>query len=334
MSVTIRDVAKTAGVSAATVSKVLNGSHTISESTAQRVRNVMKALDYQPNARARSFARKATKNILFLIDLPINAAYEHPHMFEILAGSAAMLNSRGYTLMVKPITLEDTPAFVTAAASQKLADGLLLHASVFGKKTAKSIERTNIAHLVIGQPNIPCNICWMDTDNKLSGVIAARHLMERGYRRIAMIGGKPEDMVSWHRLQGARSAFAEAGSPVESALVKQGDSTPKWGSRLTRQLLRAVPKPDAILCANNIIAMGCLQALRDAALTIPKDVAVMTFDSYPFSTITDPALTVVDINMFDMGGQAARFILDKIKKPNLQAQVYTTLPELVVREST
>jgi len=334
MNVTMRDVAKTAGVSAATVSKVLNESHSISESTTQRVRDVMKELGYQPNARARSFARKATKNILFLIDLHINAAYEHPHMFEILAGSAAALNSRGYTLMVKPITLEETPSFVIAAASQKFADGLLLHASVFGKKAARSIERTNIPHLVIGQPNIPCNVCWMDTDNALSGVIAARHLMDRGYRRIAMIGGKPEDMISWHRLHGARTAFAEAGYPVESAMVRQGDSTLKWGGRLTKQLLKASPRPDAILCANNIIAMGCLQALRDASLAIPKDVAVMTFDSYPFSTITDPALTVVDINMFDMGGQAARFILDKIKKPNLQAQVYTTLPELVVREST
>jgi len=321
-------------VSAATVSKVLNASSTISDETAVRVRGVMKELGYQPNARARSFAMKATKNILFLMKMGVNAAYERPHMFEILSGATSALDARGYTLTLKPATLADAPAFIETAATQKLADGILLHASVFSKKAAQCIEKTGIAHLVIGQPNFPCKICWMDTDNNLSGSIAARHLMERGYKRIAMIGGKPDDMISWSRLHGAREAFEEAGVAVDAARVKQGDSTPQSAGRMTRQLLKPEPRPDAILCANNIIALGCLQTLRGVKLSVPQDVAVMTFDSHPFASLVDPPLTVVDINMFDMGFQAGRFVLDKVRKPKLLVQVHTTLPELVVREST
>jgi DNA-binding LacI/PurR family transcriptional regulator len=159
-------------------------------------------------------------------------------------------------------------------------------------------------------------------------------LIERGYKRIALIGGKPDDMISWHRLRGARQAFEEACAAIPNAYVKQGDSTPASGSRLTKQLLKTDPAPDAILCANNLIALGCLQALRESGRAIPADVALMTFDSYPFAALGEFALTVVDINMFHMGEQAARFILEKISRANLTTQTFSTLPELVVRGTT
>ena len=103
---------------------------------------------------------------------------------------------------------------------------------------------------------------------------------------------------------------------------------------MTEALLSNPPRPDAIICANNEIALGCMRALNVHKISIPTDIAVVTFDDFPFSRITDPPLTVVNIDVYDLGMQAGKMILDKIRKPNLQFQTFITLPKLIVREST
>ena len=103
---------------------------------------------------------------------------------------------------------------------------------------------------------------------------------------------------------------------------------------MTRRLLAQSPAPDAIVCANNHLALGCVTAVREAGLHIPADIAVMTFDDYPFSRLTSPELTVVDIDVRDMGAQAAKLLTDCIRRPNLQTQSYTTASNLIVRAST
>ena len=103
---------------------------------------------------------------------------------------------------------------------------------------------------------------------------------------------------------------------------------------MTRQLLAMRPMPDAIICANNHIALGCMTAIQEAGLRVPTDMGVMTFDDYPFSQMTTPELTVVDIKVRDMGEQAGRLLVDNIRHPNIQVQTFTTNPVLIVRGST
>lgn len=103
---------------------------------------------------------------------------------------------------------------------------------------------------------------------------------------------------------------------------------------MTRQLLAMRPMPDAIICANNHIALGCMTAIQKAGLSVPKDIGIMTFDDYPFSQMTTPELTVVDIKVRDMGEQAGRLLVDNIRHPNIQVQTFTTNPVLIVRGST
>ena len=103
---------------------------------------------------------------------------------------------------------------------------------------------------------------------------------------------------------------------------------------MAEEVLHAPERPDILLCTNNYLAMGCLQAIRQMGLSVPGDIAVMTFDNYPFSMLTQPQLTAIEADMFDMGQEAARFILRKIRMPELQTQSFCTVPRIIERQST
>lgn len=334
MRVTIKDVAKAAGTSTATVSKVINGSHTISKATADRVNAIIHELNYHPNSQAQNFAKRASMNIYFLTRLDKNIAFENPHMFEIMSGVQKILDKKGYTLSVKGVNEKEACSVVEQAVTQKSADAFIVHASVISRPLARLLIESGSAHIVIGYPNFESRLCWIDTNNHLSGEIATKHLIDEGFRRIAFIGGRAGDMISWHRIKGYEDALKEAAVTVPKTFLKQGDSTFHDGRRMMQQLLKLKSRPDSVICANNYIALGAVEAIQSQGLTIPDDIAIMTFDDYPFSKTVEPMLTVVNIDVFDMGIQAGNYVLSKIKKPNFQVQSYTTLPELIVRAST
>lgn len=116
--------------------------------------------------------------------------------------------------------------------------------------------------------------------------------------------------------------------------VLSGFSTVESGARMMETLLRLEQRPDSVICANNYLAVGAMNALRDFNIAVPKEMGLITFDAYPFSRITEPKMTTVDIDVYDMGKQAGEIILRKIRKPNLQMQSFTTLASLIVNGST
>lgn len=334
MTVTIKDVAREAGVSTATVSKVINNVPSISEATATRIHQIMKELNYHPNMNAQNFARKSTRNILFITNLERNAAFTNPHMFEIMSGLQSYLNSKNYTLSILSVNLIDQLEVIDRIIAQNSADGVVIHASVITKEMSLRILKAGFPHIVIGHPNFESQLCWIDNNNYLSGEIAANHLLEQGYRKIAFIGGEASDMISTRRLQGAETAVIDHKLQMEESLIKRGESTRQDGYRMMEIILSHNNHPDAVICANNHIALGVMKSIAQRGVKIPKEIGVITFDDYPFSQITDPMITVVNIDVYDVGVQAGKYILNKIKKPNLQVQSYTTLPNLIVRDST
>lgn len=334
MAATIKDVARLAGVSTATVSKVMNGSYSISQGTIDHVRKAMNELNYHPNLRARNFARQSTGQVLFLTTLGENAGFSNPHMFEIMSGLEHALGNKGYLLSVKNMTPEQAPEFVREVFEGKMADGMVIHASVISKALDDLVKQKEIPHIVLGQPHFPSHFCWLDIDNKLAGEMAANYLLQHGYQSLAFIGGTDEDKISAHRLAGVLSVLKEYDVIVPRYHLQYGDSDCDSGFQMTEQLLQNPNMPDAIICANNYIAYGCVNALGKHQIKIPDDMGILTFDDYPFSRILEPKLTVVNIDVYDMGMQAGKLILNKIKKPNLQIQFFCTLPSITARAST
>ena len=169
-------------------------------------------------------------------------------------------------------------------------------------------------------------------DNDEAGQIAANYLLDKGYRRIVFLMGDAEnDQISSRRLDGINIVFEEEELSIETIT---GITTYEESRKVTEEILKRDQVPEVILCTNNYLAMGCMQSIRMEKLNIPKDIALMTFDNYPFSMLTEPTLTAIEVDMYEMGTQAARFILQKIKKPNLQTQLFCTTPVLLERDST
>lgn len=334
MGVTIKDVAKAAGVSVSTVSKVINGHYSISEGTVLRVRRIMQEMNYYPSASAQNFAKGSTQKVVLLTNLEKNIAFKNSHMFEIIAGVENSLRRKGYALELRGTDMTDACEVAEDIISRRSADALVVHVSVMSHALSALLVSRHFPHMVLGVPNFESQACWVDINNIYSGTLAAGHLIAQGYRRIAFIGGREYDLNSTQRLQGMRQGLLDAGFPLQEHYIWLGESTWEEGLHMTRKLLSQKPLPDAIVCANNYIAMGCVSALKEMELKIPEDMAVMTFDDYPFAQMMDPKLTVVDIDVRDMGLQAGRLLLDVIRNPNMQVQTYITPSNLIVRQST
>lgn len=334
MGITIKDVAAAAGTSVSTVSKVINGHYSISEETAARVRRVMQELNYYPNASAQSFARGTTKTIAVLANLAPNTAFQNPHMFEMIAGLEESLSARGYRLQLRGVDTATAYEVAKEVIYRQSADALAIHVSVIAYPLSGLLTKSHFPHIVLGAPNFESQVCWIDNNNVYSGTVAAAYLLSRGYRKIAFIGGQYYDFGSLHRLQGVKQELENAGLQLEDQYIWLGESTRADSFLMTMKLLDHKILPDAIICANNYIAMGCVDALCRKNIRIPQDIGIVAFDDYPLSQVIEPQLTIVDINVRDLGRQAGKLIIDIIKHPNKQIQTYVTTSNIVERKST
>lgn len=328
MPATIKDVAREAGVSISTVSKVLNNWTTISDATKQKVNDAIHKLNYTPNARAVSFARQTTKNIVFLTSLQKDDAYRNPHMFDIMCGVNNELVKNGYTMTLIDTSIEQYPGeMVEKTIAAKQADGLIIHGSAITREVADSIINNQFPHIIIGHPGFESRLCWIDTNHASAGECAAEHLTSKGYTKIAFIGGKKTDYISSQREKGFVGYMYQLGYNISPALIGYTSSAKEESFRCALSIIENA-HPEAIICENNMIALGVLGAIKSKNLLLPTDIALLTFDTYPYSTIMDPLPTVVDINVFDMGVQAGMMMMRKLENPTLLIQSYTTLPEI------
>lgn len=335
MPITINDVAKEAGVSTSTVSKVLNNWTTISPATATRVHQAIEKLNYIPNARAVSFARKSTKNIVFLTYLEKDSAYLNPHMFDIMCGAYNELSGHDYTMTLQDISKDTVKGeSVSRLLSTKSCDGIIIHGSAINASIAETIIKQNFPHIIIGHPGFESRLCWVDTNHALAGHLAAQHMVERGYTSIAFIGGQKTDELSFQRQKGFLGTMYQYGYQVPDERIFYSNSTTEEGYLTTLKILHESKRPRGIVCENNTLAVGAMKAIEQSGLTLPKDIAFLTFDAYPYTQIIDPKPTVIDINVYDMGVQAGNMMIRKLENPSLLVQSYTTIPVILEGQTT
>lgn len=334
MSVSIKDVANKAGVSISTVSKALNDKSSVSSSTIERIKQTAEDMGYVPNSRARVFATKETKQIVFVADIPKDTAFYNPHIFEIIMGLQHSVSKSGYSLIVESVEKKEALEYISSLYKKNMADAIVVHASIITKRLESLIVKSNLPHLIIGQPDYQSTLSWIDTDNTLSGAIAIRHLLKKDYYPVAFVGGKADDMISLHRFEGAERELKQNNLSFEEQYVLSTSSTIVSGMNAAKKILKMEKPPRSVLCANSVIAFGMMQELRNQKIKVPKDVAVMTFDRYPFSDFTEPRVTSVDMNMYEIGEEAGSILIKNLSHPNLRIQTFTSEPCIFEREST
>jgi LacI family transcriptional regulator len=327
--VTIRDVARAAGVSIATVSRVFNASATVTESTSRRVRSAAGRLDYWPHTGARSLTTSRTHAIGVLL----------PDLFgeffsEVIRGIDHTARAARLQVLVSS-SHADIEAVVAAARSLRgRIDGLIAMVPDKGSETrVRQIQRR--FPVVLLSPRTRVNGCSSVAIANARGAAAAvAHLVACGHRDIAIVKGPAGNVDAEERLRGYREALAAAGIRPRIALELEGDFTESSGYRAGAALRGVRPYPTAVFACNDYMAIGLLGALHDAAIRVPEGMAVVGFDDIAMSRYVSPPLTSVRVDAYEMGERAARALIGRLQSPPATAPPHSVLPAtLIVRRS-
>lgn len=328
---TIQDVANHAGVSIATVSRVLNGSATVNATTAERVRLAIQLLQYRPSRAARTL-RASRSTIIGLLISDI----QNPFCTTLVRGVEDVAQRHGYSIIL--CNSDEEPhkerRYVEVLCAEQVAGAIVM----------PTRERQPALRL-FGAQNIPIvavdrRVHERETDavlvDNVGGARAAvAHLIEQGYRRIGLIAG-PQNMTTGHeRAIGYRLALQEAGLPHDSVLERHGALKEEMGWRFAAELLD-LPQPiDALFVGNNLAALGALEALRARNLCVPDDVGVVGYDEIPGSALSAVALSTVIQPVYDLGATAALRLFQRMHtREALARQEIVLAPHLLVRSSS
>lgn len=327
-SYTIQDVAKQAGVSISTVSRVLNEKDDVAPATYARVRHVIDEMGYASSLAASSMRSRRT-NVIGLIMPDVGAAFS----LEILKGVNEAIGQLGQALIV--YTRGDIRKYGTASQEQKyvkLLNGSITDGVVIVTPLASTYSTT--APIVAIDPNNESADYPAVTANNYQGALKAmNYLLELGHRRIGHIGGRVELQSSVRRRRAYEDSLIHAGIPLDPALIVEGDYTTPTGYEAAQRLLSLPHPPTAIFAANDQSAMGAMSAVHHAGLRVPQDISVIGFDNIPEAGITSPTLTTVDQSVFEMGYAATEILFNLIEGKPLEINPFKVQTRLIVRQS-
>jgi DNA-binding LacI/PurR family transcriptional regulator len=321
-------VASHAGVSRATVSRVVNGSESVAPHLRAVVMRSVEALGYVPNQAARSLVTQRTDALALVVPEPDSRIFsDDPFFPTIIHGVSTELEAAGKQLVLIMSASGESHARVERYAAGGHLDGVMLFSIHGADPLPATLKRMGIPVVCNGRPLGTTTLPYVDAENERGAEKAVRYLRERGRRRIATIAG-PQDMVAGiDRLNGYLTAMSG-----ERSLVAYGDFTRASGSAAMRELLTNAPDLDAVFAASDLMADGALRALRQAGRRVPDDVAVIGFDDNAVAAYADPPLTTVRQPILEIGRSLARQLLRLLDGEDVP-NAYMLPTELIIRES-
>ncbi len=333
MAATIRDVAKAAGVSVATVSRALNGASNVLPETRQRIVDAAAALQFTPSHAARSLITRRTDTIGALLP-DLHGAY----FSELIRGIDQAARARGLHLLVSSSHGDADEAGAALRAMSGRVDGLLLMTPHADAAFVRDHLPAGLPAVLISTAAAAPGRAHYAVDNLGGARAVTRHLAGAGRQRIAFIGGPPANEEARQRLAGYRAGLPRSHAP----LLFDGDFSEESGFAAGRRVAQSRPRPDAVFAANDMMAVGCLAALREAGIRVPQDIALAGFDDIPIARYVDPPLTTIRVPIAALGTAALDALCQAIEAapagttaaaaPRAAAPVLLPV-ELVVRRS-
>lgn len=334
MGVTIKDVARIAKVSPSTVSRVIAGSERISKATHERVKKAMEQLGYYPNANARNLVRNSTETIGLVLSRSVVEALSNPFFPEIFRGITSTTQEYGYSLLLsssKDHVQEEEDAL--RMLRERRVDGLLILASRVNDSLIQKLQKDNHAFVLVGRVPGEDKLYWVNNDNVLAAEKAISYLTDLGHRKIGLLVGSAEYIVSQDRLEGYKLGLAKAGVDFDPVLVEEVDFTEEGGFRGMQALLARSPELTAVFAIDDIIAIGAMKAIKEQGYAIPDDISVMGFNDDPLASYIDPALTTIRIPIYEMGMKAARMLIKLVRGMESIEHQQVLVSEIVIRKS-
>jgi DNA-binding LacI/PurR family transcriptional regulator len=308
--VTIRDVAREAGVAVGTVSQALADSPAIAAETKRKVREAAARLHYRPSALGRALQSRRTNAVALIVPHSSQHVFAHLYFMEVLAGVSAVLNAAGMTLVLSTTLTEaeQEDAYAKILHSQ-IVDGVILASAALHDKNIASLQLSSYPFVLIGRYPLDPSVPTVSVDDEGGARQAVAHLIGHGHTRIAHISGPLAHLSAMDRLTGYKHALAAAGIPFRPEYCWEGDYSEAAGHAGTRALLTLAKPPTAIFAANDETAIGVIAALRDAGRQPGREFAIVGFDDLMFARLTHPPLTTVHQPMRALGSAAAQILL-------------------------
>ncbi len=306
---TIYDVASSAGVSIATISRVLNAPDKVNPETRKRVMSAIDTLGFIPKAEARARAMQNTDRIGVLTPF-----FTAPSFVQRLRGVASALSRANYELVIYPVdSVEHLQGYISSIPIMQNIDGLIIMSLAIEDKDARRLHDNNMETVLIEYSHARLNS--IEIDDEYGGQMAARHLAEKGHKRVAFLGDiEPPEKYAIHpvksRLQGFKKMLDEAGIALPRKYVKQAAYTQKSAQEAALELLNTDPPPTAIFAAADIQAISVMKVARQLKLSIPDDIAVIGFDDIDIADYMD--LTTIGQNLDESGRLAVEILLSHI----------------------
>lgn len=309
---TIRDVAKQAGVSTATVSRVLSGTGRVRRELAERVLQTAAELNFQPNRAARSLRSRVRKTVGIVVP-----DIENPLFGRLIRGIEDVLTPAGFTILLGHYAdIDERERVVVSAFEAESIAGLIF---VNGANPGGCYARLNAAGIpvvaVLRQP-VEVDVDRVTIRDADASRDAVLHLVSRGHRRIALIDGSPGVSTSALRRTGYESALRESSIPLDPKLIVQADWRFSGGKQAMRQLLSLPEPPSAVFAVNGLMTLGALACIWEQRLRIPEDIAIVGFDDMEWATSLQPNLTALVHPAYEMGALAAQMLLERIRVPS------------------
>lgn len=320
MSATIKDVARQAGVSVATVSRVFNQSGPVDEATRQNVLDAAEKLRYVPNQAARSLITRRTQTLgVLLPDM-------HGEFFaQVIRGLDQTARTHDYHLLVSSSHSEEDEARTMVQAMLGRVDGLVIMWPSIESRLFADLLPDELPRVLLMVPGDSTDFPTLSIDNRGGARAAVEHLLDHGHERIAILTGPPQNRDAQQRLAGYREAMRESEVGHDPMLEITGDFMRETGYRTVPQILALDPPPTALFASNDSMAIGALSALREAGIRVPEEMAVTGFDDIPSAQYMNPPLSTVHVPIYELGARAVEHLIRHVNETLEEAQEHDVL---------
>ena len=329
MNYGLEHIAKLAGVSKSTVSRVINNQPNVSANARQRVLEAVHQSGYRPNKAARALVTQQTGVLSIVIPLALSATFTDPYFPALIQAITLAANEHNYAIMLwVGNSAEEEDYYCDRILNHGFFDGVIVASAVDDDPLLQRLAETGFPYVLIGpeQENVEHHV---DVDNRAGACTAVTHLLDLRCDRIGTITGPLNTGAARERLRGYSDALENAGIPLDDSLVVNGNYDEAQGyAAMNRLIERGV---DAVFCASDVMALGALRALLDAGLRVPDDVALVSFDDMPFAATTHPPLTTVRQPISELGRQAVELLINLIEGTPPPAKQVILTAHLIVR---
>lgn len=334
-SVTIKDVAKKAGVSPSTVSRVISNHPRISPATSAKVRKIMEELGYHPNVTAQSLVSNMTKTLGLILPRPAEELFLNMFFSEFIRGIVTQATRAGYDLiMTSGSTEREEMDAITRLAKGHRADGIILLSSRENDPVISFLHQEQFPFVVIGRSIEYPDILSIDTDNVQAAYDATSHLIKLGHTKIGFVSGPSHLVLSQDRMEGYKKALTKHNLQLKSEWIVEGEFLQESGYRAMSYILSIPDSPTALVVIDDLVAYGVLRGLTELGYRCPEDISIIGFNNIAISELTTPPISSIDIGIYQMGYIASQTLIKRIVKEDIQQNRIIIPHRIVIREST